>query len=56
MGTVVFQYIARKCRELWTIENEFNYGSFEGGEENWNAITEMKLKILEKDKAYKIKE
>jgi hypothetical protein len=56
LGTVIFGYVIRKSQELWSIENEFNYGAFESGEEKWNAITEMKLKILEKDKAYKIKE
>ena len=56
MGSAIFGFITRKSLELWSIGNEFNYGVFESSEEKWNAITEMKLKILEKDKAYKIKE
>jgi hypothetical protein len=55
-GTILYDMIQRKARELWGIEIEFTVGAFESNEEIWTAITEMKLKILEKDKAYKIKE
>jgi hypothetical protein len=55
-GCVLFEMIARKARELWGIETESVVGMFESADEIWEAIAEMKFKILVKEKTLKTKE
>jgi hypothetical protein len=56
LGSLMTEFVDRKAREHWGIEFEHKGGSLKSDEEIWLFLTEVKVKILWKERNFKLRE